>query len=69
MCSAKSGEIGVSKAFVQQIGLDRYADLVAEGEVMEELDIGSAFICKVMHPVVGVVTLLNTAAGHAAMLV
>ncbi|WKZ86245.1 hypothetical protein N5B55_04665 [Ralstonia pickettii] len=68
MCFANTEKIEVGKAFAQQIGLDVYADLVAEGEVMEELDMGSAFLCKVSHPKVGVVTLLNTSAGQAAML-
>lgn len=68
MCFVQIDKIEVGKRFGQQIDLDQYADLVAEGEVMEELDIGSAFLCKVSHPKVGIVTLVNTSAGHAAML-
>ncbi|PLC44474.1 hypothetical protein C0Q88_07285 [Ralstonia pickettii] len=69
MCSgATNSNNAATQSFAKQIDLSRYADLVAEGEVMEELDIGSAILCRVSHPVVGVVTLLNTSAGHAALL-
>lgn len=51
---------GVHAAGVDKIDVDRYADLLEPSAVQCQLDLGNAMICKVIHPVLGVLILINT---------
>lgn len=61
-----------NNAVAQQIGslidLDRYAEVMGESEAVGNLDLGSTLISKVVHPLLGVILLVNTDGGMAAMI-
>lgn len=61
-----SGSAGTQIA--NMIDLDRYVEVMGESEKMGEMDLGSTLISKVLHPVLGVVLMVNTDGGLAAMI-
>lgn len=63
-----AGGNATAQQFGNMIDLDRYAEVLGEGETVGRLDLGSTLISKVVHPLLGVVLMVNTDGGMAAMI-
>jgi hypothetical protein len=55
-------------AFGEMVDLDRFSEVLGEGETVGAIDLGSASISKVIHPVLGVLMMVNTDGGGAVII-
>ncbi len=51
-----------------KINLERVVDLIEESTVKEQLDLGSALMYKLLHPTLGSLVLVNSAAGDHGLM-
>lgn len=52
----------------QAISFDQSAELIAESEVINRLDLGHSLLLRLRHPALGPIAVLNSAAGHCALM-
>jgi hypothetical protein len=57
------------QATFTEIGIEAYCDLVEASEPIQVLDLGGVSFGSWKHPILGILTLANTAAGQAIQLV
>lgn len=51
----------------KKLSFDEFVELQEQSEVVEQIDLGSAMMSKVLHPAFGVMILCHTAHDYGAM--